>query len=407
MKLQKALLLSAVFGSLAGVGMQANALGTAAGTEIDNRATLTFSTGSSAGTQSVESVNGDGDAEDTTFTVDVKIDFSLARVQNVTYEVSNDGTTKTVAAFDIVNNSNAPVSFMIGKATNVTNTDPGTEITGVAGADGNLATSEASGNTDTDVNDVADFATGRTFGYTYQAWSEGGTAPTSSTTDLLTAVGSADAGLTSAIDASTSDTAEYVRVFVSTTDTGFDFSDETIIGILNQAYAYQAYNTAKTAVLTNVDLDNNDPSDGSSTQSTTNTDGVDVVFADADLNNVEEVTNAMEVLAATLVLTKTAEVTDNGITDSSVNIAVPGATVKYTLAVENTGRVAANNVVIEDNIPTNTTFVANSIVATGTGSTYTEADDTASPAVLAHVDIAVGTVAVGATATNSFQVTID
>jgi uncharacterized repeat protein (TIGR01451 family) len=50
--------------------------------------------------------------------------------------------------------------------------------------------------------------------------------------------------------------------------------------------------------------------------------------------------------------------------------ALPGATVEYCIAVQNTGSVAATSVAIEDLIPANTTFVTGSILLGATVTDY-------------------------------------
>ncbi len=102
-----------------------------------------------------------------------------------------------------------------------------------------------------------------------------------------------------------------------------------------------------------------------------NTAGVDVVFGDGAgvIDAVEDAiytaANTVRIRNAALTVTKTVVVIDdpfNGTTDPK---AIPGATLEYTISVENTGGAAALGAVLTDNIPAGTTFVAGSATLNG------------------------------------------
>jgi len=84
----------------------------------------------------------------------------------------------------------------------------------------------------------------------------------------------------------------------------------------------------------------------------------------------------------------------------------PGTTLTYTIVIDNNGSVAANNVVMTDPIPANTTYAANSITQDGNPRTdVPDVDNATFNGTQVQVDV--GTLASGASTTITFQVTID
>ncbi len=88
---------------------------------------------------------------------------------------------------------------------------------------------------------------------------------------------------------------------------------------------------------------------------------------------------------------------------------IPGTTLTYTVVVTNNGTSDANSVVLTDAIPANTTYVAGSITLGGVGKTDAGGDDEADYNVTnaGAVTVNVGTLAPTASATVTFQVTIN
>ena len=109
---------------------------------------------------------------------------------------------------------------------------------------------------------------------------------------------------------------------------------------------------------------------------------------------------AFRVVAANLTVTKTAVVTTDPVNGAANPKAIPGATVHYTITVENAGTAAATNVDLSDAIPDNTTYVGSSLSVTGGGTPVL--DDTGDPL---RVEDAV--ILGGETMTVEFDVTID
>ncbi|QJQ32887.1 DUF11 domain-containing protein [Sphingomonas lacunae] len=108
------------------------------------------------------------------------------------------------------------------------------------------------------------------------------------------------------------------------------------------------------------------------------------------------------VSSATVSLLKSATVLD----PFGGNDAVPGATITYSIVATTTGSGSLPNLVINDSVPTGTTYVAGSIRLGGTTLTDATGDDAGRFSSNA-ISVALGTVPGGETRTVSFQVTIN
>jgi uncharacterized repeat protein (TIGR01451 family) len=89
--------------------------------------------------------------------------------------------------------------------------------------------------------------------------------------------------------------------------------------------------------------------------------------------------------------------------------AIPGATVRYTITVQNTGSSDATSVVLVDATPVNTTYVPGSITVDGANKTDINGDDEADYGATnpGAVTVTIATLASGSTATITFDATID
>jgi uncharacterized repeat protein (TIGR01451 family) len=133
--------------------------------------------------------------------------------------------------------------------------------------------------------------------------------------------------------------------------------------------------------------------------------------------------DAYRVVAATITVTKTSRVVSDPFNGATNPKAIPGAVIEFCIQVSNTGGTSATNVVVNDAVPGNTTFVAGSIFAAGTVTAGAcNADGTAEDDDNAGADetdpnggnITAGTVstmvpsvAAGATTASRFRVTIN
>lgn len=87
----------------------------------------------------------------------------------------------------------------------------------------------------------------------------------------------------------------------------------------------------------------------------------------------------------------------------------PGATLTYTVVVTNNGAGSATSVILTDPIPANTTYVPGSITLNGVGKTDAGLDDEGdfNATTAGAVTVSIGLLAPGASATVTFQVTIN
>lgn len=123
------------------------------------------------------------------------------------------------------------------------------------------------------------------------------------------------------------------------------------------------------------------------------------------------------IIGTTITVTKTSEVFSDPFNGETNPKRIPGAIVRYTISVQNNGSLDAESVVISDEIPDNTVYLENSVTITGNSGglipgataepddvdpevTY---DDSGSPATLS---VQAGTVPNNTTTTITFDVTI-
>jgi uncharacterized repeat protein (TIGR01451 family) len=90
---------------------------------------------------------------------------------------------------------------------------------------------------------------------------------------------------------------------------------------------------------------------------------------DAALDGRHADTERYLVQGATLTVTKTSQVVSDPVNGVINPKAIPGARIRYTITIENSGASAATSVVITDPIPANTTFVSASITVNGASQT--------------------------------------
>jgi uncharacterized repeat protein (TIGR01451 family) len=136
---------------------------------------------------------------------------------------------------------------------------------------------------------------------------------------------------------------------------------------------------------------------------------VDVVFADAGNNGTETATNTYTISTATLAVVKSAAVISDPVNGATNPKAIPGAIVRYTIAVTNSGAAAATAVTLTDAIPANTTYVANSMTLNAVALTdLADADGgSTTGAPVTSLTVVAGAVAgAGGTATVTFRVTV-
>jgi uncharacterized repeat protein (TIGR01451 family) len=309
---------------------EAYAVGTAANTSIQNRATISYSVGGTAQTPiesspTGNSVPGVNAGTATTFVVDNRVDLTVTE-QGAAATVVNPAQLAVVTTFLVTNTGNAAQAYQL-TAANV-----------AAGA------SLFSNTDNSDVANLRVFVDANANG-TYEA-----------ATDTATAITTlaADAG---------------VRVFivadVPTTATNLQFANVRLT-------AATAVNNTPATLLT--------ASTGADNPAT-----VEVVFADgtsaggdAARNGRGAADDQYAVQSAALTVTKTSAVIRDPLNGTTDPKAIPLSVVEYRVTVANTGSAAASGVTLDDPIPANTAFLQNEYsgatrdvqVTTGTGTVF-------------------------------------
>lgn len=287
-------------GALALVAASASpafAAGTAAGSTITNTVTVNYQVGTVAQTATGAS---------NTFTVDRKVNLTVAEVGTTTTQVS-PGQSAAVTTFTVTNTSNATLDFALAA----------TQQTGLAGAHAN-----------TDTFDV---------------------------TNIKIYV---DSNLNGTYDAGTDTLITFIdELAADTSKTVFVVADIPLGRVTNDVAAVTLTATGReggTATVQGVAL---------SETTGANTAGMDTVFADgagatdtarnADYSAKDDYT----VQAAALTISKLSTVISDPINGTTNPKLIPGATIEYCIVVNNAaGSATANNVAISDPLPTTVTY---------------------------------------------------
>lgn len=339
-----------------GTGGVANAAGTASGTTITNNVSVNYSVGGVAQT----AVNASNN-----FTVDRRINLTVAEVGTVTTTVA-PGQTAAVTTFTVTNTSNAAL-------------DLGLSVTQPAGG-----TAPHGGTDNFDMTGVQ-IAVDTNGNGTYEA----GTDTIVTWLDEL----AADASRT-----------VFVIANVPAGQANGSVAEVNLIAQAREAGVAGTQGAISTET------------------AGANTAGVDTVFGDAAGTATGDVArdgrhsddDDYTVQAALLSVTKQSRVVSDPFNGTTNPKMIPGATVEYCIVVVNAaGGGAADSVSISDAIPANTTFTAGSIringTYTGTVPTGTcNADGVVGGSFAANtVSGNLGTVAAGTTRTLYFSVTIN
>jgi uncharacterized repeat protein (TIGR01451 family) len=141
-----------------------------------------------------------------------------------------------------------------------------------------------------------------------------------------------------------------------------------------------------------------------------------VVFADAAgpgdavRDGKHSATGTYTVSTATLTVTKTSTVISDPFNGAVNPKRIPGAVVRYSIVVSNTGAANATSVVVRDAIPASTTYAAASITLNAVAQTDVGGDDSADMGATnpGEVTATIGNLASGGgTATVTFDVTVN
>lgn len=326
------------------------AAGTDAGVSVSNRATVTYSVGSVAqppieSSPEGNSTPGAGAGADTTFLVDRRI-FVNVSANAPTSPTTTPGATAVVRSFTVSNSSNAPLQVTFD-AQSV-----------IAGNDFNVT--DAVVFVDSAIQPSGSYAVG-----SYDALTDVGTSLPVLPEDHSVTV--------------------FVVANVPLTATNGQEAQVNLQATLREP-ADSTWGTPNAEVVETAGA---------------NTSGVDTVFGSITASAL----NVYSVASASLSVTKTVEIIDDPINGAGANRkAIPGATLEYTIAVENAGGEPAASVVVADTIPAGTAYVPGSIRVNA--SPAADAGNTVGDPVTG-LNVATGLINAGASATVSFRVTID
>ena len=351
------------------LGQQALALGTDAGTQVSNQATVSYSVGGAAQTPIESDPAGNsipGLGNPTTFLVDRRVSFTLVPTDAVHTPVTPGGVD-FFAAYTLTNTGNAIMDFRLTLA----------QLSSGDGAVNGLV------DTDIDMSNVR----------IRVANGDGAAGVPDLATDLVF------------VDELAEDATVVIYVFA---DAALTLVNGDIANVeLTATSADDATATATPLVLDPDLAESPGPDDPTIIES---------VFADAGNDGFEDSRDGFQVLSAALTITKTATVISDPFGSGK---AVPGAIIEYVITIDNTGSVNATNVSIADTIDADVTFVDEAygagqdvLFSTG-GSCNADAGDgdadgcslDGANLVVGNVNLAI-TVAFGTSLTISFQVLI-
>ncbi len=307
--------------------------GTEAGTVIENSATVNYVVSGVAqevieSSPSGNSTPGAGNGVVTDFTVDEKVDLTVV-TQDAAAVAITPGGVAHVLTFSVTNNGNKVHDY---------------GLSAIAVAAGG-ATKFDSEDDDFDMNNVNIYVDSNANG-TYESGTD--------TVDYIDEL---------VIDDS-------VTVFIVSDAPLTDSSGDPLDG------KYASYHLLATAREGNTPGSLGDVTIETDDATAWSEDSVQIVFADSagtagsddERDGKHSDLDDYKAVSANITVTKTVEVVDDGLGIGSVNPkAIPGATIKFTITVTNNGSAAADNIEIQDVIPTNMSYDAATIQIDGTG----------------------------------------
>ncbi|MFM9863121.1 MAG: hypothetical protein ACKVRO_05900 [Micropepsaceae bacterium] len=186
---------------------------------------------------------------------------------------------------------------------------------------------------------------------------------------------------------------------------------DTPVGATNgQVSNYQLIATTLNAGTTTVTAHDNAIADDKDTQQVVFADAAGPGAGDIVRDGKHSATGTYTVSTATLTVTKTSTVVSDPFNGTTNPKRIPGAVVRYSIVVTNTGAANATNVVVRDAIPASTTYAATSITLNAGGLTDAGGDDAGDINATnpGEVTVTVGALASGGgTGTVTFDVTVN
>ncbi len=289
---------------------RSHAVGTAAATQVNNRATVTFNTGGP--TETVESsptgnsLTGVGNGTDTVFAVDHMVDLTVAEA-DTTYTLVMPSDLQQALGYNVANTGNESQDIELG----VVNLPAGPDPFGG--------------------NDSFDIATGVTY---YLDVDD----------DDVFEPGGDDGAAITHIDALAADTSVHLWVVY---DIPAGVSPGEVAGIILTATARTDDGAGTLGPAMTPDADGQDPdplvveilfADGAGDTDAAN----DAAFSDTDAYLVE----------AELTVTKTSAVVEDPVRGTTNPLAIPGAFLEYTITVDNGSASTATAITLTDQVAT-------------------------------------------------------
>jgi uncharacterized repeat protein (TIGR01451 family) len=345
---------------------QSHAVGTAAGTQVDNQATLSYSVG---GTPQIPVTSDDpnqGGANDaTSFIVDTKIDVTVTWQDGANVQVApgQDGATPlpnppSVLEFLVTNEGNADFQDFALSSANLggDDFDPSSVLIFVDDGDGIY-------------NPALDTAT------------------------FIDELSSDPAG-------SANEITVFVVGSIPSTQTNGQTSNIALIATAHDAAGGAA---GALGALTSADTLDNDIVFGAGANQVVFADAVGTAPTDLITDGEHSATGTYVIVATSVAVRKSSAVTDDGLGNtSSTAKAIPGATVTYTIEIENSGTAGATAIDLTDPIDVTNLSYNNPSVTFDAGCGGATSESFASPSLTVNV----GSIAAGATCTITFDVTI-
>lgn len=317
--------------------------GTAAGTEIENIATVDYEVGGVAQSQEVND-------PEAVFLVDRLINVTVAELGGANTSVVPDASDQAVT-FTVTNNTNDVMDFALAASNDDDSPPPG-------------------GGTDSfDIDD--------TFSYYLDSGPDdgGGEVP-----DVFDPTDT----LITHIDELAADDSVTIHVIADIPDATV-VSDGDIAGVSLAVTAYES-DGAATIGATAAAEDDADADDPEEVQNVFG-DAAGTAAGDIARDGVHSAVDAYEVASATIVVTKTSFVISDPFNDETNPKAIPGAEILYCVEVANTGGTDATDVTVSDPIPANTTYIAESIeIFNGTASIACDGDDVGTGTAVTDTD---------------------
>tara|TARA_R110002049_G_scaffold252264_2_gene427298 strand:+ start:31171 stop:32280 length:1110 start_codon:yes stop_codon:yes gene_type:complete len=350
---------------IAGFVSQVHAVGTPAGTQVDNQATLNYSVGGTAQIPVTSDDPNQGGANDaTSFIVDTKVDVTVTWQDGANVQVApgQDGATPlpnppSVLEFLVTNEGNADFQDFALSSANV-------------------------GGDDFDPSAV-------------QIYVDDGDGVYNSALDTATFIDELSSDSTGGANEIT----VFVVGSIPSSQTNGQTSNIALIATAHEASG----STGSLGALTVADTLDNDIAFGAGANQIVFADAAGTAATDLVTDGEHSATGTYVIAATSVAVRKSSTVTDDGLGNTSATAkAIPGATVTYSIEIENSGATGATAITLTDPIDVSNLSYNNPSVSFDAGCGGATSESFSSP----NLTVNVGSIAAGTTCTVTFDVTI-